>query len=106
VFCDFNAGVYPAFNALFDVVVCSGVLEYIRRPKDFLERVTRLGTVTMLSYHPFGPGDSKWNRLAFNWVNHFTQGDLHTLFDQCGLNWEIVHGRATAEPIYALQRRA
>jgi len=104
--CDFNAGVYPTFETPFDYVVCSGVFEYVRKPEEFLGHLSRFARIAIVSYHPFVSGSSRWNRLAFNWVNHFTEVDLHRLFDHAGLEWTIAEGRDSSERIYELRRRA
>jgi 2-polyprenyl-3-methyl-5-hydroxy-6-metoxy-1,4-benzoquinol methylase len=91
IFCDFNAGVYPDIKDRFDYVVCSGLLEYIRNPRKFLPRISLLGRVVILSYNPLLPGGSKLARLGndLGWVNHFTKGELESLFDEMGLKWTI-----------------
>ncbi|PWU09048.1 MAG: hypothetical protein C5B50_28275 [Verrucomicrobia bacterium] len=103
VLCDFNAGIFPRLSKHFDYVVCSGIFEYMRAPQEFLQQVTSLGSITLLSYHPFRKGDSKWTRLVSNWVNHFTETELHAIFEQVGLQWKIVHGKGCAQRIYEIR---
>jgi len=104
IVCDFNAGVLPAVSAAYDVVVCSGVFEYIRDPKRFLESVATYGRVVLISYHPLFRGQWKWQRLASNWVNHFAEEQLVKLFADVGLQSEILHGSGMSERIYRLRR--
>jgi len=92
IYCDFNAGIYPQFTELFDYVVCSGVLEYIRKPREFLQKVPQWGQAVILSYNPLPPGGSKLERLGngWGWVNHFTRPELENLFDELELHWAIL----------------
>jgi hypothetical protein len=105
IVCDFNAGIFPEITTTFDYVVCSGVFEYMREPRKFLELVPTFGKVTLMSYHPFIRQGSKWQRLAANWVNHFSEEELLRLFDAVSLKWQILHGVDTFERIYRLERR-
>ena len=41
--CDFNAGVYPAVEHRYDVLVASGLLEFLTHPEDFLARLPEFG---------------------------------------------------------------
>jgi hypothetical protein len=88
--CDFNAGVYPKVTKQYDYVVASGVLEYIRSPREFLEKILTLGDVLILSYEVLQPRETSLQRLARGWVNHMTQEQLQTLFTQLGFQWELV----------------
>jgi len=38
-------------RAIFDFVICSGILEYIRKPKEFISRVSKFGRTLLLSYN-------------------------------------------------------
>jgi hypothetical protein len=104
IFCDFNAGVYPDVKNCFDYVVCSGLLEYIRRPREFLPGISRLGRAVILSYNPLLPGDSKLARLGndLGWVNHFKKEELEALFDELGLKWTLLHTDQLKYVIYSL----
>jgi hypothetical protein len=104
IFCDFNAGIYPAIREHFDYVVCSGVLEYIRKPGEFIKQVPQWGRTVILSYNPLPPGGSKLARLGndLGWVNHFTREKLENLFDQSGLKWTVLHTDKLAYVIYSL----
>jgi hypothetical protein len=100
--CDFNKGEFPEVRKRFDYVVCSGVFEYMRQPRQFLERVSGYGRVVLLSFHPLGPGQRKWQRLASNWVNHLPERDLLELFSELGLQCQILPGNNGHEKIYRL----
>ena len=52
LYCDFNAGIRPPITKKFDFAVCSGVLEFLREPKDFLRRAPELGRTLILAYFP------------------------------------------------------
>ena len=105
IFCDFNAGIYPEIKEHFDYVVCSGVLEYIRKPEEFLRRIPPMGHYVIVSYNPLLPGGSKLARLGngWGWVNHFTKAELQKLFDEIGLNWtELLNHDKLGYAIYCL----
>jgi hypothetical protein len=104
ILCDFNAGVFPKFTQHFDFVVCSGVFEYMRNPKQFLELVSTYGEVILLSYHPYIRGHWKGKRIAANWVNHLPEDEVVKLFETVGLKWQILHGVGGFERIYRLQQ--
>jgi len=105
IFCDFNAGVYPDIREPFDYVVCSGVLEYIRQPRKFLQQVPRWGRAVVLSYSPMAPGDSKLNRLGngWGWVNHLTREGIQKLFAEVGLDAALLHDDKLGFVIYLLK---
>jgi glycosyltransferase involved in cell wall biosynthesis len=88
--CDFNAGIYPQIEHLFDFVVCSGVLEYMRDPLAFIDIAAALGHRMILTYAPARDGDKLWTRMAEGWVNHLRQEELEKLLDKLGLQWIIV----------------
>lgn len=48
IVCDFNKNEFPEFDV--DVMVCSGILEYIEQPKQFLDNVTKHCRKIILSY--------------------------------------------------------
>jgi hypothetical protein len=102
IFCDFNAGVYPAVTETYDYVICSGLFEYIRKPEEFLDKVPRLGRTMILTYSPAVPGQTRLHRLSVNWVNHFTREEMEGLMDRTGLSWEVIHTHEQAETIYRI----
>lgn len=89
LFCDFNNGIYPSVSAQFDYVICSGVLEYIRKPREFLIQCSLLGAKKIITYAPFLPSQSHIWRLNQGWFNHMKQSDLERLFDEVGFQWKL-----------------
>lgn len=106
IYCDFNSGIYPAVDKLYDYVVCSGVFEYIRKPKEFLAKVSLLGRTMLMSYNPLSAGDSKLGRLGNNWINHFTKSELEELFAEIGLTWASVASEKLPYLLYSIQSNA
>jgi len=105
IFCDFNREIYPEPGRDFDFVVCSGVLEYIWKPKRFLARVSTLGRTMLLSYNPRMAGESRLDRLAKYWVNHLKRETLEKTFDELGLQWKLVNVRSPNEHLYSITRK-
>lgn len=101
--CDFNEGLYPALTRKYDYVVCSGVLEYMRAPLDFLKRISQYGSKVILSYNPVRDGAGKLTRLAGGWLNHMTQPELEQLFRDAGLGFKLVLTRDLNEVTYELE---
>jgi hypothetical protein len=100
--CDFNAGLYPALSRHYDYVICSGVLEYMRDPMDFLTRISKYGSKILLSYNPLQSGESKLTRLAKGWLSHLSQPELERLFREAGLAFTVVLTRDVSEVTYEL----
>jgi hypothetical protein len=101
--CDFNADIYPQVQGEYDYVVCSGVFEYMRAPREFLTRVALLGKQVILSYAVARSGETRWQRLREGWINTYTQPQLEELFASVGLRWQ----RTTAwgrQVIYTIWR--
>jgi hypothetical protein len=105
IFCDFNAGVYPAVKETYDFVICSGLFEYIRKPEEFLQRVPPLGRTMIFTYSPAVPGQTRLHRLSVNWVNHFTREEMEALLERNGLRWEALYTHDQAETIYRVQAK-
>jgi SAM-dependent methyltransferase len=107
ILCDLNAGVYPDTREYFDYVVCSGVFEYVRKPREFLQKIPRYGRIVLMSYNPLNPGGSKLDRLGngWGWVNHFSREELENLLDEMGLIWHNIHTDKLAYIIYSIELR-
>lgn len=103
--CDFNAGAYPKTERDYDYVICSGVLEYIREPREFLTRIAGLGRRLILSYAIARPDQSRWQRLREGWVNSHTQCGLERLFDELGFQWRQT-GSWRRQAIYTISRES
>jgi hypothetical protein len=104
--CDFNAGVFPHLPEPADYVVCSGVLEYVRKPAEFLGKIAMLGRTICLSYNPRLHGETRRSRLIKKWVNHLTERDLERLFVEVRLDVKSVKRRPPTEVIFELESRA
>ncbi|HET6246416.1 MAG TPA: hypothetical protein VFE47_01860 [Tepidisphaeraceae bacterium] len=103
IVCDFNHSIFPPVDHPFDYIICSGVLEYMWKPRAFLERLPTLGKKLLLSYNPRTPGESKIDRLSKNWVSHLDQDELHSLFESLGWEWSIINIRPPTEYLYLLE---
>jgi hypothetical protein len=103
--CDFNRGRFPQLNGeRFDYVICSGVLEYIRKPQDFLNRIRDYGTNFFITYNVRRDGDSILDRLAAGWVNHMILTELEELFYKSGLRCKTIFRYRIHEIIVHLER--
>ena len=102
IVCDFNEGQYPNVNRRFTHVVCSGVLEYIRDHRQFLEQVSQLGDTFLLSYNLRLPDQSRLTRMTNNWINHFSRTELESVFREAKLAARCVHTSENGESIYRL----
>ena len=84
VVCNFNEGVYPVIDIRHDFCLSSGVLEYIRKPLPFLAFLKSAGDRVILTYNVRLENDSIVNRLACDWINHFTYEELLALLTESG----------------------
>ncbi|MBL8079496.1 MAG: hypothetical protein JNM55_16140 [Anaerolineales bacterium] len=104
IYCDFNLGVYPKVNKIYDYVVCSGVLEYIRNPEDFISYVGSVGNIAILTYAPLEGDASIVSRLENGWVNHFSKLQIEELFSDLNYCFEIA-GCWKKQIIYCIEKR-
>jgi len=102
IYCNFNDGVYPSVSMSYDYVVCSGVIEYVLDPLEFVRKNTRLGRQTILSYNPFNKdrGDSKVVRLECDWVNHLTREEMDALFVAAGVEAKVLRVAQVGDTAY------
>jgi hypothetical protein len=105
--CDLNAGQMPAVSHRYDVLVASGVLEFLRDPEAFLRRIHSLGETLLFSYRVRPPSEPRWQRLKSGYLSHLTQAELESMLDRLGYAWERVgayvheQGRSPhVQPIY------
>ncbi len=105
--CDLNSGQMPAISHRYDVLVASGVLEFLRDPEAFLRRVHSLCETLLFSYRVRLPSEPRWQRLTSGCVSHLTQAELESMLDRLGYVWErvgaYVHQEARSphvQPIY------
>ncbi len=108
--CDFNADQYPRVESRYDVVVVSGLLEFIRRPETFLHRAAALGDVMLLSYRVRPPGEAIVQRLELGDLSHLTQTELEALLDSIGYRWQRAsvyeHRRGSSQHVQPIYRIA
>jgi hypothetical protein len=98
--CDFNRDIWPRVTTRPDVVVVSGVMEYLEQPRDFLARVVTLGDRILLT-HAFRPeGQVAQGRM---WKTHLTQPELEALFTELRLRWRLLDSWHQTHGIYALR---
>jgi len=104
IVCDFNRGIYPPEDRIYDITICSGVLEYLREPFDFLMRIKRYSKTFILSYQPkrLDRAD-KIERLVHGFVNNMGKGELESLLYRAGYRYECVESWL-AQLIYRLER--
>jgi hypothetical protein len=108
--CDFNAGRFPAVARRYDILVVSGVLEFIHDPEAFLGRLPDYGDVLLVSYRFRSPWEPLRKRRASGYLSHLEPGELESTFDRLGYRWERVGlyehvGGADAhtQPIYRVE---
>jgi hypothetical protein len=100
--CDFNRDVWPRVTKRYDVVVASGVMEYLDRPRDFLAGVVTLGDRVLFT-HAFRPdGDATLRRA---WKTYLTRDELEAIFKELRLRWRLLDTWSLQQPhgIYALR---
>jgi hypothetical protein len=91
IVCDFNRGIYPPLDRAYDFTICSGVLEYLREPLEFLRRISAYSPSFILSYQPAeADGSDKLGRLSDGFVNHLRKEELESLLEQAGYRHEQV----------------
>ena len=78
IICDFNAGEFPSF--IVDVVLCSGVLEYIIFLPGFVDEITAVTDQVILSYCGTDFFQDLTYRESLGWRNHFSNLGLISLF--------------------------
>ncbi len=104
IVCDFNRGTYPPADQVYDITICSGVLEYLRAPFDFLVRIKAYSKTFILSYQPKTSGRTvKMERLAHGFVNNLSKEELECLLHKAGYRFECVEKWWT-QLIYRLER--
>lgn len=86
--CDFNAGRFPDVRQRYDVLVVSGVLEFVRDPEGFLGRLPSFGDTLLLSYRIRPTGVTVRERLVSGYLSHLTQEELEDMLDRLEYRWE------------------
>ena len=88
IICDLNAVKLPDFKP-HDVVVCSGVIEYINDLPRFIAHLANIVKVMIVSYVLLENYNDKVERRANGWVNDYTAKELVALFASNGFHVEI-----------------
>jgi len=104
IVCDFNRGIYPRADQVYDITICSGVLEYLQDPFDFLTRIRAYSKKFILSYQPrVGAKAEKMERLAHGFVNDLSRKELEALLQRAGYRYACI-AEWRAQLIYRLER--
>ena len=90
MFCDFNSEIYPKVNSPFDIVVCSGVLEYANDPLAVVYNLIKLGDSMLLSYAISKPNDMRFSRILRGWKNHMASDEIEGMFIRLQIKWNLV----------------
>jgi len=69
---DFNAGEFPELGK-FDVIVCQGVLEYIKDLEKFLLAIHKYGRRLILSYYNGPQCPARKNKMKFVWLENLLE---------------------------------
>lgn len=80
ILADFNKGQIPAITRTYDIIVCSGILEYIADPADFLRVISRWGHRALISYAVLESQPDIARRRANGWFNDLTRAEFERLF--------------------------
>ncbi len=83
---DFNNNIIPNLIEKYDVVICSGIMEYLKTPEIFLSIVKQWGTKIILTYvvsesRNYSSKDYDKN----GWVSDLSIEQLNNIFDKLGL---------------------
>jgi hypothetical protein len=79
---DFNKGILPEIEGSFDLAICSGVMEYVESPKDFLRIVTGWANLVILTYATLDANPGIGNRRQLGWFNDLSYMDLIKLISE------------------------
>ena len=111
--CDFNADLYPSVTHRYDILVASGLAEFLRAPEAFLAHLPVLGDTLLISYRVRPPGESLWRRLDQGYLSHLTSDEIEEMFSRLGYRWEPAgvyqfhSGRDShVQPIYRVDLRS
>lgn len=99
---DFNSGERLKLPRNYDIVVCSGVLEYIVDTENFLKNLDELGDSILLTYNFASSKNGRLKRLANNWINHYTEPELEQIFNDVGVEYMILHRFENDEVVYRI----
>lgn len=80
IICDFNAGEFPTCQA--DVVYCSGILEYIEKPEEWIRKICSCCGSVVLAYNVVAT-ETIAEREGNGWICHLTDEELVGMFAKC-----------------------
>jgi hypothetical protein len=103
---DLNQGADLARLPSADACALLGVLEYIYGPHDLMAALRRTYRQVVASFNLRRDEESVEDRLGHGWVNHFTHGELLSLFADHGYassRFHLIEGRRH-EYLFDLQR--
>lgn len=74
VIADFNKGEYPDLHPQYNqYIVAQGVIEYMKKPKEFLREIHKYGDILILSYRRWTP--DKWRmprrKMSFDDISEY-----------------------------------
>ncbi len=99
--CDLNTG-FPELKQRYDVIVFSGVIEYIHDLDSLMQHVRQHCTHCIVSYATTDDLDSITTRASNGWVHHYSDTHLSDLFRRAGFH--IAERKAwERQTIYRLQ---
>ena len=85
--CDFNQDIWPHVTKRYDIVIVSGVMEYLHEPRTFLSRLHSLGDrVLLTSVYRSDERRAK----GPSWRTYLTRAELESLFEEVGVRWRFL----------------
>lgn len=99
---DFNDNEPPPKLSGFDIIICSGILEYMKSPDRFMRIVSGWGTHMIMSYATTDKTPSLEQRQGSGWFNHLSNDDVRRLI---GFNGGTVvdHRLWSSQTIYEVE---
>lgn len=88
IVCDYNAGEFPDVSA--DVVVISGVVEYMDHPLELLMHARKISPRVLVSYVSVEEQDNLKDRTLLGWRNHLSKDQFIELAGSAGLKVKSV----------------
>jgi hypothetical protein len=78
---DLNKDEFPSFEKQFNYIICQGVIEYIKDPKNFLKSIKKYGKILIITYRKSPTATPVWrNELTFKYFRKLLRWT----------NWEII----------------
>lgn len=79
--CDLNAG-FPILDKQWDIIVFSGVAEYIEDLQGLLTKIRSYCRICIFSYVPIDRLESMTTRMQNGWINHFSREEVEAIIHQ------------------------